>query len=97
MRIRSNPSASRQQSATDPRADLARIIGGTAAGFGGILMILGAEKLLPSSSAQELIALCGLLLLGGGVIQTLRGYFALSILRIFRFFDDSSDYKTPRY
>lgn len=71
-----------------PRRDLGRVVSGTAIGFGGILLVFGAEKLLPSSPQQELIALVGLLLLGAGAIQALRGYLALSLLRLARFIND---------
>lgn len=61
---------------------------GCALGFGGLLLIWGADKLLPSSAAQELIALGGLLLIGGGGILVASGYFSLSIVRLIRFLHD---------
>ncbi len=61
---------------------------GCTLGFGGLLLIWAAERLLPSSAAQELIALCGLFLLGGGGILVASGYISLSIVRLIRFLYD---------
>ncbi|MBY4678034.1 hypothetical protein [Marinobacterium arenosum] len=56
---------------------------------GGGLVVAG-EFLLRPSLMQELLALLGLILLGGGLILALLGYLSLSLLRLFRFFNDES-------
>jgi len=78
-----------RQIADNPRTSLHCVLGGTSIGCAGILTVYGAEKLLPSSAAQELVAAGGLLFIGAGTLMALRGYFGLSILRLFRLFDDS--------
>lgn len=63
-------------------------------GFVGFLLggalILGSEFMLLQSVFQEALAGLGLILMGGGIILAALGYISLSILRLFRYFNDES-------
>jgi len=63
-------------------------------GFVGFLLggalVLGSEFMLLQSVFQEALAGLGLILMGGGIILAALGYISLSILRLFRYFNDES-------
>ncbi len=56
--------------------------------FGGILLIAAAELLLAAGLLAEVAALLGLILVAAGCILAALGYLCLSVLRLFRFFND---------
>ena len=49
----------------------------------GSLMIMVSDKVLSESLSQEIIALCGLIVAGAGVLWTLIGYLSMSVLRLY--------------
>lgn len=55
--------------------------------FGG-LMTVASNFFIREALAAELVALCGLILMGIGIILALFGYICLSVLRLFRYFTD---------
>ena len=70
------------------RQNLIILIGGFCTFFLGMLLIGAAEFLLRASVAQEALALIGLILVAFGIIAAAFGYICLSVLRLFRFFND---------
>lgn len=65
-------------------------------GFGlfvtGLGLIVLAQYLLPDSLQRDLLALGGLILLGGGGILAAVGYLSLSLLRLYRFLNDDRNH-----
>ena len=72
------------------RANLQLLIIGAAIFFVGAGTIVWADHNMPVSFKQELVGLGGMLLLAGGGITALTGYLSLSLLRLFKFFNDDS-------
>ena len=54
----------------------------------GMMVMVWTDKLAQPSLQSELITLAGLLVVIFGIIISLRGYLALSIFRILRYFFD---------
>jgi len=67
----------------NPRLALIKMIQGGLIFAFGILMIMVSNQVLSDSIPQELIALIGLIISGGGVLWTLVGYLSMSILRLY--------------
>ena len=74
--------------AEDHKGNLRLLIIGAGIFFSGAGIIVWANHVLPSSLEQELIALAGSLMILGGGGTALVGYLGLSILRLFKFFND---------
>lgn len=70
------------------RRNLTLLLTGAGLLFSGGAIIIWADSYLPSSVEQELIALFGTLLAIAGIATALFGYLGLSLLRLFRFFQD---------
>ena len=83
--------------ADQQRRNLNWVLGGATLFFIGLALVYYAEQQLPSSTAQELTALAGLLCLLIGGILAACGYISLSILRIFRFIQDDDERTPPRH
>jgi hypothetical protein len=54
--------------------------------FLGLVVIYGGHQLLQPSMAQELVTLCGLLLIGGGFMVAMMAQVRMLISRVMRFF-----------
>ena len=76
--------------AEDHRANLMLPIIGAGIFFSGVGIIFWADHYMPVSMKQELAGLGGMVLVAGGGITALIGYLGLSILRLFKFFNDDS-------
>jgi len=63
---------------------------GFAVFFFGALAVGAAELLISDQLIAEIVALGGLIMLGFGIILALLGYIALSLLRLYRFFNDDT-------
>jgi len=74
--------------AENHRANLQLLIIGAGVFFIGAATIVWADHNMPVSLKQELVGLGGMVLLVGGGITALTGYVGLSILRLFKFFND---------
>lgn len=77
--------------ADQPRENFMLLLSGFGIFMLGLLAIAVAQFLLSGSLIAELVALMGLLLLGGGIILASIGYLSLSVLRILRFLDTDDD------
>lgn len=77
--------------ADQPRENFMLLLSGFGIFMLGLLTLGTAQYLLPGSLIAELIALIGLLILGGGIILAAIGYLSLSVLRILRFLDSDDD------
>jgi energy-converting hydrogenase Eha subunit H len=77
--------------ADQPRENFMLLLSGFGIFMLGLLTLVTAQFLLPGSLIAELVALIGLLLLGGGIILASIGYLSLSVLRILRFLDSDDD------
>ncbi|QEW07663.1 hypothetical protein [Nitrincola iocasae] len=77
--------------ADQPRENFMLLLSGFGIFMLGLLTIGIAQFLLPGSLMAELVALFGLVLLGGGIILAAIGYLSLSVLRILRFLDSDND------
>ncbi|KGK43075.1 hypothetical protein LH51_02995 [Nitrincola sp. A-D6] len=77
--------------ADQPRENFMLLLSGFGIFMLGLLAIGTAQFLLPDSLGAELLALFGLVLLGGGIIVAAIGYLSLSVLRILRFLDSDDD------
>jgi len=76
--------------AENHRANLMLLIIGAGIFFSGIGIIFWADTYMPVSMKQELTGLGGMALVAGGGVTALIGYLGLSILRLFKFFNDDS-------
>ena len=56
--------------------------------FFGAGVIIWADRAMPSSVEQEVIALVGTVLSIAGVLTALLGYLGLSLFRLIKFFQD---------
>jgi len=74
--------------AENHHANLLLLIIGASVFFSGIGIIFWADHYMPVSMKQELAGLGGMVLVVGGGITALVGYLGLSILRLFKFFND---------
>ncbi len=74
--------------ADNHRRNLELLLTGAGVFFLGVGLIVWANQSLPSSVQQELVALGGLLCMTGGGLTALLGYLSLSLLRLFKFFND---------
>lgn len=74
--------------AANPRANLRLLIIGAGIFFIGAATIVWADHNMPVSLKQELVGLGGMVLVVGGGATALTGYLGLSILRLFKFFND---------
>ncbi|GGO86809.1 hypothetical protein GCM10011348_38560 [Marinobacterium nitratireducens] len=74
--------------ADSPRQNLNLLLGGFTLFSAGAAVLLLAEYLIGDSWQRELLALGGLILAGAGSILAAVGYLCLSLLRLFRFFND---------
>lgn len=54
--------------------------------FCGLVVIYGASQLLTPSLSQEIVTLCGLLLIGAGFFLSLMSQVRMVIGRVLRFF-----------
>lgn len=70
--------------------NLLLLIIGAAIFFSGVGLIFWADTYMPVSLQQELTSLGGLVLVVGGGITALTGYLGLSLLRLFKFFNDDN-------
>ena len=74
--------------ADDYQQNLKILIIGFICCFAGVLVVVGSEFILGGGMIAELIALFGLILVAAGIILAAFGYLCLSLLRLFRFFND---------
>lgn len=74
--------------ADNHRANLMLLIIGAGIFFSGVGIVFWADTYMPVSMKQELAGLGGMVLVAGGGLTALIGYLGLSILRLFRFFND---------
>jgi len=74
--------------AENHRANLMLLIIGAGVFFSGIGIIFWADTYMPVSMKQELTGLGAMVLVAGGGVTALVGYLGLSILRLFKFFND---------
>lgn len=74
--------------AANPRANLLLLIIGAGIFFIGAATIVWADHNMPVSLKQELVGLAGMVMVVGGGVTALTGYIGLSILRLFKFFND---------
>jgi len=74
--------------ADNHQQNLKILIGGFISCFCGVLVVAGSEFMLGGGLLAELIALFGLILVAAGIILAAFGYLSLSLLRLFRFFND---------
>lgn len=74
--------------AENHRTNLLLLIIGAAIFFSGVGIIFWADTYMPVSMQQELTGLGGMVLVVGGGITALIGYLSLSLLRLFKFFND---------
>ena len=74
--------------AENHRANLLLLIIGAGVFFSGVGIIFWADTYMPVSMQQELAGLAGMVLVVGGGITALIGYLGLSLLRLFKFFND---------
>ena len=74
--------------ADNHRNNMELLITGAGIFFLGVGLIVWANQSLATSVEQELIALGGLLCMAGGGLTALFGYLGLSLLRLFKFFND---------
>jgi len=83
--------------ADNPQQNLKILIAGFLTFVLGGALVVSSEFLLMRSFFQESLALLGLILMGGGLILAALGYISLSVLRLFRFFNNepSDDRTTP--
>ncbi|WP_027856669.1 hypothetical protein [Marinobacterium jannaschii] len=76
------------QRADNYQQNLKILICGFISCFCGVLIVAGSEFMLGGGMLAELIALLGLILVAAGIILAAFGYICLSLLRLFRFFND---------
>lgn len=74
--------------ADNTQQNLKLLLGGFVSFLLGVALVAGSDFLLPPSFLQELLALAGLIMMGGGLILAALGYISLSLLRLFRFFNN---------
>lgn len=74
--------------AENQRTNLLLLIIGAGIFFSGVGIIFWADTYMPVSMQQELTGLAGMVLVVGGGITALIGYLGLSLLRLFKFFND---------
>ncbi len=70
------------------RQNLNLMLSGASLFFPGMALIYYSEHFVSNSLTGELTALAGLMFAGAGAILAALGYISLSILRIFKFFND---------
>lgn len=81
--------------ATQPQQNFSLLLSGFALFALGLLLVGSAQYGLRDSLQGELVALGGLILIGGGIILAAIGYLSLSVLRIFSFLDNNDDRPAP--
>ncbi|MBV1789768.1 hypothetical protein KQ940_17065 [Marinobacterium sp. D7] len=73
--------------ANSPRQNFSLLLTGFSLFALGLTLVGAGQYLLPPGLNAELIALTGLILIGGGIILAAFGYLSLSVLRILSFLD----------
>jgi len=73
--------------AENPRQNFALLLTGFGLFALGLLLIGTGQYLFPPGMNAELVALAGLIVIGGGIILAAIGYLSLSVLRILSFLD----------
>lgn len=76
------------QQADNTQQNLKLLLSGFVCFLLGVALVSASEFLLPTSFTQELLALPGLIMMGVGCILAALGYISLSLLRLFRFFNN---------
>lgn len=80
--------------ANSPRQNFAWLLSGFGLFALGLLLVGIGQYGFGDSYAGELIALAGLILIGGGIILAAVGYLSLSVFRILSFLDDDKNDRT---
>jgi len=75
-----------EKRANNHKENLQRLITGAGTFFIGAALIVFADKAIPPSLEQELLALFATGLCALGILLALAGYLSLSILRLLHFF-----------
>ncbi|GGC05276.1 hypothetical protein GCM10011352_34310 [Marinobacterium zhoushanense] len=73
--------------ADSPRQNFTLLLSGFSLFTLGLALVGAGQYLFPPGLNAELIALGGLILIGGGIILASFGYLSLSVLRILSFLD----------
>ncbi|MEO9653750.1 hypothetical protein [Marinomonas sp.] len=67
----------------NPRLAIMKMVQGGLVFLFGSLMIMVSDNVLNDSLSQEIIAFCGLIVAGAGILWTLVGYLSMSVLRLY--------------
>lgn len=77
--------------ARQPRQNFTLLLIGFALFTLGFVLVVSAQHAFPPGLLSELVALCGLIVIGVGIIIAATGYLSLSLLRIISFLDNKHE------